>query len=1119
MIHKGKAMAAALTIVLMSATGLFASGRWHAATTAGSVNEEKYSPRAVNPEEEGTDFTILNNAEAPDDDLVSQIRTATGGITIIGNVIYSDKPEGQTKAAHTGMVSFTTDGTITALNNKSLGGCYSAVELDGVYHNFYVFTSQISHKSTYYHKTYNTEDWKQIKSTTITNEQTPRALCTNGMDVYGCFVNDPDGDNPTIVFGKMDINDNTHTTIAQLPRLWNACAYGNDGFIYAVDMLGDLYKVTPASGAMTKVGATGVVPAYITGAAIDRASGRMFWTVTPADKSGNLYEVNTTTGAATKLCQFQYNDEIAGLYIPFTASGKAPASALNLKADFPKGALSGQLSFQCPDTTYDGTQATGALTYKVYIDGQEKASGTTAFGAAVSVPLSVPQAEKYEFSVILSNNEGESPKASLGPIFIGKDTPSAPESVTAVYADGKFTVSWPAVTTTVNGGYMDTTAVTYTITRMPGNVVVGSNVKTLSITDPVASPENLEVYSYTVTATCEGLTSEATTSNVVALGAIYPPYSNNFPDAASISGFTIIDGNNDGVRFFWGSGTLRISSTGSTPPMDDWIITPPVYLQSGKLYKFSVSAHNGSTATSMKEQLEVRMGNAPTAAAMNTLVIDTMLLEKKVVKTEEQMVSVPADGKYYFGVHGVSQKKGFFLYIDSIGISAPQAMSLPKPVENLKLTADMDCALKAVISGTAPSLDMEGSALRDFTGIRIERNGTFLTQLSDVQPGQSFSFTDTTMTAAGEYTYTLTATSTAGSSTSVSDKIFVGLNKPERVSNVKTVLKSDGSLDISWEAPVKDIDGKNIPAGSLTYYILDATNAQSSKVVVQNLTDTRYTYTVSGRQQFFVPGIFARDAAGNSVGVKGNVSAVGPAYTTPWKETFAGGKSSSIFATQALDGTSAATWTIMKDANSDVKSYDNDGGFLVCQTKTINQTSMMFTGRISLADVEDPEFKFYTYNLYTVANGTEHRDINELTVMVRELGDTAWITLRQGTVDQLCSGDTACWRPVTANLSRWKGKQVQMGIKVKCKYYINTLFDALSVDKHNSIGVVATDDGIRVAGGNGIITVDNAAEETVAVYDMNGRLICRVTGDAIILVSPGVYVATTPRQSFKLIVR
>lgn len=264
-----------LAAVLVSTAGVFASG-WQASSVAEKGNTSLYTPRAVNQEEEGEDFTILNTDYRQPQDLSAQIRSATGGITIIGNVIYSDKPEGQTKAAHTGMVSFTTDGDITALNNKSLGGCYSAVEMDGVYHNFYVFTSTITKKSTYYHKTYNTADWVQIKSTTITNEQTPRALCTNGMDVYGCFVNDPDGDNPVIVFGKMDLNDNTHTSIATLPRMWNACAYGNDGFIYAIDMNGDLYKVTPSDGSMTKVGATGVVPAYITGAAIDKASGRMF---------------------------------------------------------------------------------------------------------------------------------------------------------------------------------------------------------------------------------------------------------------------------------------------------------------------------------------------------------------------------------------------------------------------------------------------------------------------------------------------------------------------------------------------------------------------------------------------------------------------------------------------------------------------------------------------------------------------------------------------------------------------------------------------------------------------------------------------------------------------------
>lgn len=1116
---KRRAIASVLGAVLVSTAGMFAAV-WQASSVAETGNRSRYTPCAVSREEGGEEFTILNTDGQQPQDLTSQIRTATGGITIIGNVIYSDKPEGQTKAAHTGMVSFTTDGTITALNGKSLGGCYSAVEMDGVYHNFYVFTSAITKKSTYYHKTYNTEDWKQIKSTTITNEQTPRALCTNGMDVYGCFVNDPDGENPVIVFGKMDLNDNTHTTIATLPRMWNACAYGNDGFVYAIDMAGDLYKVTPSSGAMSKVGATGVVPAYITGAAIDKASGRMFWTVTPTDKTGSLYEVDITTGAATKLCQFQYNDEIAGLYIPFAAAGKAPAEAFNLKADFPKGALSGQLTFQCPDTTFDGSQGSGALTYKVYLDGVEQSVGSTSFGASVSVPMSVPKADKYEFSVILSNDEGESPKAALGPIFIGKDTPNAPENVNASYADGKFTVSWNAVTTAVNGGYMDTTAVTYTVTRMPGNVVVAENVKGLSITDAVTAPENLEVYSYTVTATCEGLTSEAATSNVVALGAIYPPYSNNFPDAESLSGFTIIDGNNDGVRFFWGSGSLRISSAGTkNPPMDDWVVTPPIYLQAGKLYKFSLGAHNGSTASTMSEQIEVRMGNAPTAAALTTLVIDTVLLEKKEMKTMEQLVSVPADGKYYFGVHGVSQKKGFFLYIDSITISAPQAMSLPKPVENLKLTADMNCALKAVISGTAPSQDMEGEAIRDFKGVRIERNGALIAELTDVQPGQAFSFTDTTMKAAGEYTYSLQAMNAAGSSTSVSDKIFVGLNKPEKVSNVKTIINADGSLKITWEAPVKDVDGKTIPAGALTYYILDATDAQSTKTIAQNLKDTNYTYTVNGSQRFFIPGVFAKDAAGNSLGVKGDVSAIGPAYVMPWKESFANGKSSSIFATQALEGTAAATWTIMKDANSDVKAYDNDGGFLVCQAKTVNQTSMMFTGRINIANEGDPEFTFYTYNLYSVTNGAEHRDINELTVMIRSLGDTVWTTLKQGTVNELCNGDTACWRPVTVSLSQWKGKQVQMGIKVKCKYYANTLFDALSVTKHNLIDLNRVGDGISVTGGYGVITIDNATDQSVTIYDINGRLIQQVKGNAVLIATPGVYVATTPRTTYKLIVK
>lgn len=43
---------------------------------------------------------------------------------------------------------------------------------------------------------------------------------------------------------------------------WNACAYANDGNVYAIDMAGDCYKVNPATGDTLKLSPTGFVPKY-----------------------------------------------------------------------------------------------------------------------------------------------------------------------------------------------------------------------------------------------------------------------------------------------------------------------------------------------------------------------------------------------------------------------------------------------------------------------------------------------------------------------------------------------------------------------------------------------------------------------------------------------------------------------------------------------------------------------------------------------------------------------------------------------------------------------------------------------------------------------------------------
>lgn len=89
---------------------------------------------------------------------------------------------------------------------------------------------------------------------------------------------------------------------------WNACAYANDGNVYAIDMAGDCYKVNPATGDTLKLGPTGFVPKYISAAAVDKNTGRMFWTLCPEDKEAYLCEINLSTGAATKLCKFDHKD-------------------------------------------------------------------------------------------------------------------------------------------------------------------------------------------------------------------------------------------------------------------------------------------------------------------------------------------------------------------------------------------------------------------------------------------------------------------------------------------------------------------------------------------------------------------------------------------------------------------------------------------------------------------------------------------------------------------------------------------------------------------------------------------------------------------------------------------
>lgn len=987
----------------------------------------------------------------PNTGLADQIRQATGGILITGNVIYSNPAEGQTEGnAHLGMYTFDLTGTnFTELYRGNLG-CYAAVPVDGVYYNYVAINTILGY--FFYCRTYDMETWELLSSKSITNAKTPRALATDGVNVYGCFYNGQSGDAAGYEYGKLDLTTNEHTVICSLPNNWNACAWGNDGMIYAIDMLGDLYKVVPTTGAMTKIGATQKVPKYITGACIDKKSGRMFWTLCPEDENGYLCEVDLTTGVATQLCQFQDGDEIAGIYVPFIADDKAPAAVTDLSLDFPNGALTGKVSFKCPTTLYDGTVATGALTYKILANGEQVATGSTAFGATVNADVTLSEANTYTFTVIVSNDKGDGPKTKAE-MFVGKDTPK-PTTVTITYNEGKFNITWTPVTETVNGGYMDLSKVTYTVTRYPDKKVVAQEITGTSFEDAVAVPDNYTLYYYTVVVNCDGISSSAAESNKIALGEITAPYVETFDTEDSMEPYTIIDANNDNKTWKWVKADKAVRATyNSKNAMDDWLITPGIKLEAGKVYMFSVKMRNHSAST-YPEKFEIKMGKDATVEAMTKTIVSETTLNGKVWTLFETYVTPTESGDHFFGIHGISDKDKFYLYADSIAVSAPMDGGAPGAATALTATPDASGALKAVISGKAPTTTLGEQTLTSISKIEIMRDGVLVKTLTGIQPGGDFSFEDNTITSSGTHTWTVICHNDKGNGKKAEISAFVGFDVPAAPTNVQMTETSNGKVHVSWTAPTTDVNGLALGNKALTYTIVKA--SKTSVVYAEGLTTTQADIEICTEgQEFAQVGVFAISEDGTSKGTAGPFMAVGVPYTLPYLESFADQSLSSILGTLRVNGNSA-TWSIQKDGGLGVTSADNDNGYISGKMSTVNDASMIFTGKIDLTTAANPAFSFYTYNIISVGeDGTVKYDINELDVKVRELGTEDWIVLKHGTVNELCDGDTAAWKQVKVSLSAYKGKIVQVGIQGTVKRYAYVMFDKLQVaeDLAHNLGI------------------------------------------------------------------
>lgn len=856
--------------------------------------------------------------------------------------------------------------------------------------------------------------------------------------VYGCFY--VSGSDSKAWFGTADYAKGESHKIADVEK-WNALAFDMRGSAYAIDMKGNLLSVNKKTGETSVIGFTGIVPRYPSSGTIDPESGYMYWTVCPEDGHSYLYKVDLATGASTKLMQFPHDEQVMGLFIPVPeAMDNAPAAASNLEVSFPKGSHKGEISFTLPSTTCDGNPLSGNLEWSVSCDAEDEQTGEGKPGENVKVAYEVENRGEYLFCVTVSNEAGLSPRIRKG-LYVGNGVPASTEA-SFKYSDGIATVSWRAVTESEDGGYIDPAGVTYRVKRMPDNVVVEEHTSATSIETSLPEPADLVTYSFEVTpifATLEG--TPAVTSSIT-LGSVTPPYDQKFDTQEDFNTFKVIDGNDDGKTWEYGPGYPRLFY--SDRQGDDWLITPALNLNKDEQYSISFDVRN-SYGSFNPEKIEVKIGEEASSEAMTITLLPPTIIDNEPWKNITMEFIPRKSGKYYLGIHGISDPNMFWVGIDNLTIRSGRSTSAPAVPEEMKAVADFDGGDSVELSFKLPVLSIGGERLASISRVELFRDeeSNPLKVYSDVNPGDLLTYRDEGLSE-GIHSYSITAFNENGAGGTGVVSTFVGINAPGEVSDVVLKEIGEGDASISWNPPAKDRDGYPINPAFVSYKLVDIYGDEYEIAE----TSTTFNALPEGEQEFVRFGVSAITKAGESPMVYSDMVPMGTPYKTPYRESFNNNYGGILGATK-ING--EAAWSVGYDGYfADVNSQDGDDAMIVMAANSPGDAGAIYTGKISLANCDDPSVSVYVYQF--TDNGVKD-DENEFEIEVREANKGEYESIYKVINNTL---PLPGWNRIVVPLSDYKDKTIQLRLKATANSYGYYIIDNLIIDHiyQRNIGIV-----------------------------------------------------------------
>lgn len=745
-------------------------------------------------------------------------------------------------------------------------------------------------------------------------------LCANAANTVPCSLEIPDENSFNTEWTVIDAN------AATSPNTWT---YSSNSAVYTEDKKNAANDWIISSAVTLEKGKSYYIYAYVANQSI-YSSDKQKYQITAGNS--NTVEAQTTKIYYEESYQTKTFTKKGGIFTPpesgeyyigvqcYSASymGNFALQKVTVeeKVPFPaevtdflvtpgsKGALSATLSWKYPTVDTDGNPLVSLSGAKIYREndsiGVTQDAVVGADASWTDNTLTTPGSYRYKIVTYSAAGNSNSKTTVAATAYIGNDTPKAVTNLVAtVVNDSIISVNFTPPTEGVNGGYVDTNALTYKIARNTTDVLEENYSGTLPYLDKVPG---LNKYTYTVTPIfAEKKGSSATSAGVVTSGAVALPYTQNFDDASSIDFFTVIDGNSDGNTWKYQT-SKRCAQYWGGNAADEWLITPKVKLEAGKAYKLTYTAgiENSATAASYKTY-SVTLGKGATIEAQDTALF-TETLKSAIMQSKEIMFSVAEAGEYNLSYHCEGITNSYAILVDNIKLE--ETVMIPAPADTLIAVPAAEGALAATLSWNNPNKTNAGTELSAITKYEIYRGADLVTTKNNPVVGAEEQYVDNSVEKSGTYQYKVVFYSGANASEpTLSKSIWLGPDVPKPVTSLTVTVANDTLVSINFTAPTEGVNGGYVNPSAFTYKIVrNATDTiedaySGTLPYVDNIKAlAKYTYTV-----------FPIFAGLEGAGVTSDAVIAGTSLDIPYEQTFSNSSSLDLFT--IIDGNSDSyTW-------------------------------------------------------------------------------------------------------------------------------------------------------------------------------------------------------------------